>query len=78
MVSVIFVVLEVSFWALTTVVKLPRKFLTLIIIIIIIIILYRALLSRSTVRVSAYNASYLTPSTLNNLQLYSKKQFNQQ
>jgi len=30
MVSVIFVVLEVSFWALTTVVKLPWKFLTLI------------------------------------------------
>jgi len=30
MVSVIFIVLEVSFWALTTVVKLPWKFLTLI------------------------------------------------
>jgi len=30
MVSVIFAVLEVSFWALTTVVKLPWKFLTLI------------------------------------------------
>ena len=30
MVSVIFAVLEVSFSALTTVVKLPRKFLTLI------------------------------------------------
>jgi len=30
MVSVIFAVLEVSFCALTTVVKLPRKFLTLI------------------------------------------------
>jgi len=33
MVSVIFAVLEVSFWALTTVVKLPWKFLTLIYII---------------------------------------------
>jgi len=31
MVSVIFAVLEVSFWALTTVVKLPWKFLTLIV-----------------------------------------------
>ena len=30
MVSVIFAVLEVSFWALTTVVKIPWKFLTLI------------------------------------------------
>jgi len=33
MVSVIFAVSEVSFWALTTVVKLPWKFLTLIIIV---------------------------------------------
>ena len=51
MVSVIFAVLGVSFWALTTVVKLCRKFLTLIFAVLLPFLLRDAMLSRHAVSV---------------------------